>query len=443
MKNDETDATVIGELLHVAEGTAGVHGVQPEAALLQMLAFGSALAGDMIVSKPAGVTMPAKFSLLFRTPDPELPWWISEEWKHLGSIQDSVVNAKPNPIFGTEKPGALRRRKRVAKLLNPDSDEEIGMINCYMEALKCKRDFGFIQRVGRKDRVKVANRPGKTSTLAAGGFRELHAVLRSRNSPAGYWAQLNAGAASSHLLGWISARDWKRLVSEAGVNDLASLGVVIGCPATGFNPSIQAAPGMASAPIIRRLELTRFASIHYAFEPPEEALNLLCQYAQRVQALTDNIPERQRAHALPDRYLAWHLSALLAALCGKSQGLEAQIKTYAATKIGVALASWAIHLHLYQFRQTFPADENGAFEGRDLHVLRFLTAAPSTVRQIQRRLRGVSKEICLLSLRRAVTAGLAVEEERGFVALPAPACKMSDFLSEIDIPGDAAPAHRH
>jgi len=437
--NKQTAEAVIREIMRVAEYLAAIHGVLPEAMFIQMLAFGSALAGDTISSKPAGIAMTAKFSLLIRTPDHGLPWWIAEEWKQLTKLQDTVLKSPPNPLFGTDKPGALRRRKRVAKLLNPDSDEDPLMIDCYMEGLKRRKDFGFIHRIGN-DRVKVANKPGKTFTLAAGGYRELHTVLRSRKSLCGHWALLNAGAARSHLLGWIRDRDWKTLVREAGMSDLAKLGLVIGCPATRFNPEIQTVPGLAAAQIISRLEITRFASIHYSFQPPEQALELLHQHAGQVRALVDAIPERQRAHALPDPYLAWHLSAIMAALCGEARGPEAANATYQATQIGVALASWVFHRHLYHFRQTFPADELGAFEGRDLSVLRFLTAVPSSVRQIQRRLRGVPKEICLLSLRRAVTAGLAIEEERErFVALPPPARRMSEFVAELGLTQGAEP----
>ena len=105
------------------------------------------------------------------------------------------------------------------------------------------------------------------------------------------------------------------------------------------------------------------------------------------------------------------------------------------TLLGVALAARAIRCHIHLFRHSFPADASGPFQGQDLRVFRFLGAVPSTVRVIQRHLHGATKASCLQSLRRAVTAGLAIEPEpERFIAMPPPGQNLSDFILERSPP---------
>lgn len=439
-----TAASVINNLLAVADVTGTVHGVQPEAVLLQMLALGSALAGDLVSSKPAGTAVAAKFSLLVRTADAQAPPWIAGEWNYLASRQDAVLKAPPNPLYGTDRIGQLRRKKRILKLLNPGDDEELRMIDAYMACVQNRKTFRHFHLVGKGAcpapgagaAPGASPAPGAAAahgslTLAASGIRELRRILRTRNQPEGFWSLLNNAAGRSNLLAWVSLPHWRELVREAGA-DLHRLGLVIDCPATGFNPDLHADPKVTAASLLSLLESARFGSIRYALQPCDQARELLHMQAAQIPALMAKLPEAQRAQALPDRHLAWHLAALLAALCCEDTGVDATIAVYEATKLGVALAAWAIHQHLHHFRHTLPADDQGPFTGQDLHVLRFLTAVPAPVRQFQRRLRSVDKESCLRSLRRALNAGLAIETEPGrFSAQPPPGQGLSDFLSEF------------
>jgi hypothetical protein len=138
---------------------------------------------------------------------------------------------------------------------------------------------------------------------------------------------------------------------------------------------------------------------------------------------------------LPDRHLAWHLSAILAAMCAGSKEGDPQHQVLQATRLGIALAAWSTRQHLHHFRQAFPADDLGPFVGQSLSILRFLSATPSSVRQIQRRLRGLNKEACLWTLRRGVAAGLALEPEpERFTSVPLPGQELADFVAEFELP---------
>ena len=87
--------------------------------------------------------------------------------------------------------------------------------------------------------------------------------------------------------------------------------------------------------------------------------------------------------------------------------------------------------HLHIMRLAFPADHEGLFSGTDLAVFRQLGPRPLSLRDIQRRLRGINKDQCLRSLQRAANAGLAVELPGNFHQLPpSSACKLSETGGE-------------
>jgi hypothetical protein len=234
----------------------------------------------------------------------------------------------------------------------------------------------------------------------------------------------------SNLMAWIGNHDFRLLVQEVG-RELPGLGVIIECPARSFLPDDSMVAKVAAAAMVQRLEAARFGSIRYQFRPSEEAKCLLGRQAEQTRALLAHVPAASGLQALPDPDLAWHLSALLAALCS-GNGPEAE-QTMHATSLGTALASWAIEQHIHHVRHAFPGDHLGPFEGQDLRVLRFLGDVPSTVRDIQRRFREVNKASCLRSLRRAVAAGLALEPQpERFAAVPVPGHQLSDFDPAFD-----------
>lgn len=407
------------DLLLVADAIGRVHGTPPEAVLLHALAMGSALAGDLVTSKPGGVlVVPAKFSLLIRTPDPEPPWWIAEEWKHLKERQDQVLNARANTRYAEVPIAKLRRRQRLLRILNNGSGFDAAMIDRHIECAKNQKAFRFLHRIG--DGRPAAIPDCRSITLVAGGFRELGKILRSRNHPDSYWAMLKGGqVARSNLLAWIAAGDWRALVSESGKPDLPALGLIVACPATSYHPDSQVTSRLVAATMLHRLEMARFGSTRYAYTPGATARNLLDSQTEQARELANTLPPGDQNHVLPDPHLGWHLSAILAALCADGGVQEHQIVQ--ATSLGTALASWAVRQHVHHYHHAFPADDQGPFTGQDLSVLRFLTPAPAPVRAFQRRLRGVTRDSCLRSLRRVVDAGLAIEPEPGhFAAVPTP-----------------------
>ncbi len=416
----------LNDLLTVAHCIAHVHGIPPQAVLLHTLAMASALAGDLVTSHPeGGALVPAKFSILIRTTDLNLPLWIDQEWQHLLERQSQVINAPPNPKYAAATVAALRRRQRILTALNNGSTFEASMIDSHLQSSKNKKTFRFLHVVGNGPCPPIG-KGGRSITLAAPGIRALSKVLRSQGDPAGYVAMLDLGPADrSNLMAWVGSHDFKKLVQEAG-RELPKLGVIIECPARSFLPDDTMVAKVAAAAMVQRLEAARFGSIRYQFRPTDEARCLLGRQAGQTRALLDQVPATTRTQALPDPHLAWHLSALLAALCSGS-GPEGQ-QTLHATSLGTALASWAIEQHIHHVRHAFPGDHLGPFEGQDLRVLRFLGDQPSTVRDIQRRFREVNKASCLMSLRRAVAAGLALEPQpERFAAVPVPGHELSDF----------------
>lgn len=420
----------LDDLLTVSHSIAHVQGVPPQAVLLHTLAMASALAGDLVTSHPEGGPVPAKFSLLIRTPDLDLPLWIDQEWQHLLERQSQVINAPPNPKYAAATVAALRRRQRILTALNDGSTFEASMIDSHLQSSKNQKAFRFLHVVGNGKPAAIG-KGGRSITLAAPGYRALRKVLRSKGNPAGYMAMLNLGPGDrSNLMAWIGIHDFKMLVQEAG-GELPKLGVIIECPARSFLPDDTMVTKVAAAAMVQRLEAARFGSIRFQFRPTDEARCLLGRQAGQTRALLAHVPAASGLQALPDPDLAWHLSALLAALCS-GQGPEAE-QTMHATSLGTALASWAIAQHIHHVRHAFPTDHLGPFEGQDLRVLRFLGDVPSTVRDIQRRFREVNKASCLRSLRRAVAADLALEPQpERFAAVPVPGHQLSDFDPAFD-----------
>jgi hypothetical protein len=190
-----------------------------------------------------------------------------------------------------------------------------------------------------------------------------------------------------------------------------------------------------AAVMLQQLETVRLGLIRFLFQPTEEAKALLVRHDRQVREMLEILPENIRERVVPDPFLGWHLSAVVAALCCEGKDGEADHVILQSTQVGTVLASWVVMQHVHHFLQAFPADNAGLFGGQDLSVLRFLSARPRSARDVQRHLRGASKHSCLQSLQRAVHAGLVVEtKDRHFIAVPPPppGPGLSDFLSEFD-----------
>jgi hypothetical protein len=424
------------DLIFLGSDISRAHGVHPNAALIQLIAFGSALAGPLISSRPDGHRIvTARFSLTLRTPDLCRPYWIANEFYQLHRRQDEI-----RQIGGTGLTlKSLRRRKKVTALLNDENGADV--INRQMEIVKRREQYCFIHPVSAK-KPPSANGNGMPMTLEVEGWAGFRKILNSRGQSHGYATLIEAGHSErANIVGWISKNDWKSLTKMAGSGYLPDLGWILSCPATTFSHEGTVPSRPAAVTLLQRLEAARFRSIQFAYHPSTGSKALLDWHAGETEKLLATLPDSQRDGALPDPYIAWHLSAILTALCCEGEGAELDSSIYQATCVGVLLASWLVRQHVYHFRHAYPADESGLFTGQDLRVLRFLGLEPVTVRSIQRRLRGVSAESCLASLRRAVSAGLAVENEFGrFGAFRPPPLDltMSEFLSAFG-PLDAFP----
>lgn len=427
-------------LIGGATAVAQTHGVPLEAVLLHVLAMASTLAGDLISSKPTGSGLvPAKFSVLFRTPDNELPHWVSDEWTYLADLQTQVCHLRPAFLQDPKSIARLRRQRRVLMSLDGGAYEGVADMDMMIALARCRSTFPFFHRVaGRGGPAVPPPTDDRSIALAAGGLTELSLILRSRVKTAGYWARLHGrGLSRSNLLSWVPERDWRALCKDVGQEHFSRLGYALATRASRFCPESHAPCGVAASQMLQRLERIRFNSTKITFSPPAEARELLDLQVAESLALVHDLPSSQREAALPGPYLAWHLAAILAVVgCPPTQGDETLQAFHQAARIGCQLATWVVRQHLYHFRHAFPAFHEDRFVDLDLRIFRLLGTHPATVREIQRRLRGVDNATCLVSLARAVDAGLAAEVEPGRFAMvlpPPPGCELSDFLAERSI----------
>ncbi len=423
---------ILRGLLLVAQEVSVTHGIPVEAVLFQTLAHGSALAGHLISSKPVGKqSLPAKFSALFLTGDSQIPAWINDELAHLQRRQNEILQpAKP-----VIRIPVLRRRKRAIAALNPDDDHAGDEVGYKIDLLKRSHAYRYLHVVGGRTSPPTSKRIPSMALLAS-GYPAYRKILASRGKADGYAARIDAGRAErSNVFGWIANADWERLTREAGSHSLSKLGWTVGCPASSYCPDSQVASRLAGAAMLQRLEIARFGAIRFSYQPCVDAKALLDRQVEQGFELAATLSAALSGHVMPDSFLPWHLSAILAALCCDGKGEAVERSIHQATRVGIAIAAWVARQHVHRFRHAFPADADGLFTGQDLSVYRFLRNQPASVRDFQRRLRNVSNDSCLRSLQRAVAAGLAVEtsaERFSVVPFPSPGGELSEFLSEFD-----------
>jgi hypothetical protein len=438
--NQAPPSKSLEELFRITERIGADCGVPPEAVALLTLAHVAALAGGFITHQPTGQPVtPAKFSLLVRTPDFEAPPWISNEWQNIARHQSCIRYGKPGILSAPADIASLRRRKRVLTSLGSHLESfEIQVIDANIDFEKRRKTYSNFYLIGSGKRPPLPKN-GSTYSLAANGYTSLRQILRSRGNPAGFAAMIDAPAVQrANLIGWVALLDWKRLTTDAGPDFLPKLGWIIEATASSLchdQPLL-----LASSRILQKLDALRFADIHTRYEPEDRARALLDRQVEEGRAMVAQLPPAQREAALPSPSLAWHLAALVSLLCAGDKETEVSARSMQAARLGVVLASWAIRQHLHHYRHAFPADDAGPFLGQDLSVVRFLKPTPLPVRAFMRHLRGVNKAACLLSLRRAVAAGLALEpDSERFAAVPAPGVSLSEKMAE-SAPPQAIPA---
>lgn len=419
--------STIHNLLAVTERMAIGHGVEPQAVVLHSLALALAGTGNFITHQPTGLpTMPAKFSLLIRTPDREPPPWIGDEWLNVEQHQAAISKGEPGFLAAPANIASLRRQKRVLTALESSQARlEVSVIDARINFEKRRKTYPRLHLI-EAGKCGPPPKQGAAGAVAAGGYHSLRRILRSRGNEAGLAALIDAPAVQrASLIGWTATSDWKRLKAEAGPDFLPKLGWIIEPPGSSFCGD--QSPHLASAMILKKLDALHFAGIRAAFKPNEHVRALLDRHVGEIREMANRLPPEQREVALPDLCLAWHLAALVTQLCAGDKETEDHVKVLQAAHLGIMLSAWATRQHLHHYRHAFPADDAGPFVGQDLSIFRFLKPTPSPVRAFMRRLRGVNKDACLLSLRRAVDAGLALEPEAGrFAAIPAPVSKLSE-----------------
>jgi hypothetical protein len=429
---------ILRSLVGAADSTARTHGVPLEAVLLHTLALGSALAGDLVHSNPArSKLLAAKFSVVFRSPDTHLPLWIGDEWTRLAQRQEEASKVR---LLNRKSPhaiAALRRQRRVIQALGTDLEMPTRLIDFALAMAKDRMMFRHLHRVNGRQPPVQQKRDVRTFTLAAAGAAELRRILRSREKPGGLWAMLEgAKGPPSNLIAWMRDCEVKDVCRETGKHHFSLLGYRIECAMSHFCPETEVPSGLLANNILQRLEVVRSGKIKFKFTPPAEAVALLNRQVEETQAQLNALPVADRGAALPDVFLAWHLSAILAALsCPTLPSESPELAFNQSAWLGCRIASWVVGQHLYHFRHAHPSDPEGEFTGQDLQVFRFLGPIPATPRQFQRRLRGVNKASCLRSLTRAVDAGLAIEPEPGRFAVEPPPRGMeaSEILSEFGL----------
>lgn len=407
-------------LIAETDGLAAAHRIPAGIVMVHALGMASALAGHLVTLRPSGTQseIPATFPLTVFTPDYELPAWIQDDWQVLQHL--AAESNTPGEL--TRSPAAIaeqRRLNRTMDLLDPHRNH-IG--NHLMEALaraSNRRSYGRIEVIS-EPRTPAAelNQPPVTRLIA--GLRLFKPTLRAlAKDPE------TVRATPPNHIAWLQTDDMKTLAREEGPAVLGRLGTILHCGAASPPANEGSQVTQVSALVFNILQRAQFRNGRFHFTPSPQVRDSLDAHAANVRSLITNGPDCLRDLLVPEPRLAWHFAALFAAMCA---GTQEEGSDHAAAVLGSVLAARTIRNHIVKIRRTFPADEQGFFEGPDLAVCRLLGQLPVPVRKIQRSRRGERKEDILRSLRRAIDAGLAVETSPGhFAAGPGPVVELSDY----------------
>ncbi len=414
----------IEHLMREAERLTKTHQIPNEAVLTHALAMASALAGDLVTFRPPGDKdeTRATFPLVVITPDAGLPAWIGDQWQALQQQRDASDNT--NSLL--RSPAALaeqRRMNRVMDLVDPHRHHVSNLMTRSLARPSQQKSFGQINIISKSGKAPPTQKQRQATQLVA-GLRLFRPLLRHLSED-----PESTGTTPPNHITWLQKRDLRTLAREEGPAVLSKLSTIIGCdaatrPADDEPPHV---PQMAAL-ILKILSLAKFQNRCFNFQPSSLVAETLDAETAKILEILNKQPVCLREHLVPEPRLAWHFSALLAAMCA---GQDDEGSDLPAAVVGSMLAAWAVRSHIHLIKQTFPADDEGFFEGRDLTICRLLGQLPVPLRRIQRSLHGERKEGCLQSLQRAVKIGLAIETSAGhFAAGPGPEVDLSDFSTD-------------
>ena len=424
-------------LLWACGAIANAYVVPVEAILLHILALGSALAGNLVSSKPTGsVAIDARYSLIVRSEDTRLPEWLERELTELLGRQQAIIEPRLPRAYHKKPMRALRRQLRTLELLGGKDDQEAQFLHGFIETEKRRKSYRFLLPVSSNQ--SNVNWTGKHSAnppaILANGIADFRKLLRGKAKEGSLWRLLGSGGSDgASVVGWVECEDFSKLSKRIGPESVACLGWQIEVPASAALVDNVVHPGLAASHLLRRLEVIRFGRTRFTFEPGPDDAALLGQQVANLALRLQLLPEGLRTSAVPDCMLSWHLAALLSALCWDGRNAPDPPKVTQCSALAVVLAEYLVHQHLHQFRQTFLADHPGLLEGIDRRMARLLPGHPCGHRDMQRRFRSLSKDQCLASLNRLLALGLAEECAPGrFRRMPPsqPGLRLSDFLSE-------------
>lgn len=397
------------EVLNYEAGRiAKYYGVRPELIIVHALSLAAAMSRSVVRSCGGPPVLP----LLIRTSQ-SAPEWLEREWQAVETQQD-LVN-RTSLFQHPAAVAALRRRRRIQMLLDPDGFFGSAAFDQQIRAHNIRPVFGrmiLTRSVGRPA-VQSGDRP---LTHLAATLPRYRTVLR----------RVTANPNAESLIGWMNNRDFKNLVRSEGPEIIRDVGLIIGAP----DPHVVEPLAVPPAPLIawfyeRFIRAAVACRNKWAFAPEGEALTLLDSHHERVEQMLATLPSDLR-EAQPDPHLAWQMAAVLAFLSDSSDQAKVDKE---AVALAIKLAEWAVGEHLLSVRLAWPADHEGLFAGEDLQIFRQLTTSPQPARNLQRALKGVDKDRCLAAVQRAISAGLVVEQPTNRFALAArPGIELSDSL---------------
>ncbi|MEO5715728.1 MAG: hypothetical protein ABIT37_19770 [Luteolibacter sp.] len=413
--------------------------------ILNILALASALAGNLVSSKPdGGEAHHARFSLIVRSNDSSVPEWMSREQHELLGRQQSVIDPDLPPFLSKKPMRALRRQVQAMEALGSGNDLEAQMLRGFIDSEKRRKAYRFLLPVsGEGSGVRwTGKHPGGAPAVLVNGAADIRKILRGKSKDGSLWNSLGQGGqGNGSVLGWIDSTGLGKLWQQLGSQQVRCLGWQVECPASTVLPDTIVHPSLAASHLLRRLEVVRFGSTRFTFYAAPSDIELLNQQVSNVALRLEQLPEDLRAAAVPDTLLAWHLAALLSALCWDGRNAPDPQQVSWCVQLAVVLAEYVVAQHLHHFRQTFLADHPALLEGLDRRMARLLPGHPCGVRELQRKFHGVNKDECLASLNKLVALGLAEECAPGrFRQMPPspPSLRLSDFLSVYGLETETA-----